>query len=536
MKRPVVLALECLALMFVGAASAQSSDPAAAACASLSQVDFEGIRDAPTRITSARLTEVASGEFENPFWMSSTPAGSSRIKQYCRVTGYVAPQNKFELRLPLPPDWNGNFYFAACGGMCGVTNGAACNGGLARGYASITGNGGHDGIFGFDGIWAAGAPNLQEDFAWRSNHVVTLAGKAITTRYYGRPIQHSYMVGCSKGGQAVLMEAQRFPEDFDAVMPIAPVYDLTGRGVIAAAWFTQAFSDGKGGSVLNQASADAVHKSVLATCGAQAGVDLGLVTEPGRCAWKPEMIACKTAAGSPDCLMPVQVKAIQRLMTPVTNSKGQLLYAYPYIPGTETEWARWNFSNPRPGEAASPTLNYLVVQQFLRYLADAQPRADVDPLKFNFDRDPATLARARKIYDATSYDLTAFKARGGKMLMWHGLADGGIIATSSIGYYEGVMKAMGGRAKTEDFFRLFLMPGVHHCAGGPGLTDFDALTALENWVEKGQPPTVLMARRSPKATQEQALPIYPYPVVARYAGSGDPKQASSFVPFDPTKK
>ena len=172
----------------------------------------------------------------------------------------------------------------------------------------------------------------------------------------------------------------------------------------------------------------------------------------------------------------------------------------------------------------------------MKYLADAKPRANGDPLKFNFDRDPATLSRAREVYDATSFDLSAFKARGGKIVMWHGLADAGIMATSSIGYYQGVMKAMGGREKTEDFFRLFLIPGVHHCAGGPGLTDFDALTLLENWVEKGQPPAQLIAQRLANGVPERALPIYPYPVVARYSGSGDPKLAVSFVPVDPAKK
>jgi feruloyl esterase len=140
-------------------------------------------------------------------------------------------------------------------------------------------------------------------------------------------------------------------------------------------------------------------------------------------------------------------------------------------------------------------------------------------------------ARARALYDATSYDLHRFKARGGKLVMWHGLADAGIMATSSIGYYEGVEKAMGGRKETEDFFRLFLIPGVHHCGGGPGLTDFDALTLLENWVEHGQAPDVLIARRSTNGVVERSRPVYPYPLRARYA-SGDPTQAGSFVPVD----
>jgi hypothetical protein len=147
----------------------------------------------------------------------------------------------------------------------------------------------------------------------------------------------------------------------------------------------------------------------------------------------------------------------------------------------------------------------------------------------------ATLPRARRIYDATSFDLRAFKARGGKILLWHGWADGAITATSSIGYYEGVTKLMGGRKQTEEFFRLFLVPGVHHGGGGPGLTEFDAMTALENWVKKGQAPEKLIASRSSNGVMERSRPVFPYPVLARYSGNGDPKQADSFVPFDPTR-
>jgi feruloyl esterase len=449
------------------------------------------------------------------------------------VTGYVAPQNKFELKLPLPSDWNQKFFFYACGAFCGSVFGDSCNLGLARGYASATGNGGHDSTWGFDGIWAANAPELQDDFGWRSNHVATLIAKAITTHYYGKPIKYSYMGGGSKGGQAVLMEAQRFPEDFDGLMPSAPVYDYTGRNTTAAAWFAQAITDRHGGSVLSAAAAEAIHRSVLEHCGAQAGVDEGLVTDPPSCKWRPEMIACASGSSSADCLNTSQVAAVRRLMTPATNSGGEVIYAYPYIPGTETMWAGWNyFGSPRPG--ITPRLaNLELPGQYIRYLADEKIRENADALNFDFDRDPATLARARRIYDATSFDLRAFKARGGKLLMWHGWADGAIMATSSIGYYEGVMKFMGGRKQTEDFFRLFLVPGVHHSGGGPGFTEFDSMTALENWVEKGQPPDKLMAGRLSNGVMERTRPVFPYPILARYSGSGDPKQAASFVPFDP---
>jgi feruloyl esterase len=261
-----------------------------------------------------------------------------------------------------------------------------------------------------------------------------------------------------------------------------------------------------------------------------------LVTDPLSCDWKPEMIACSSNNGDSGCLTQRQVEAIKRMMSPAVNSKGQVIYAYPDIPGTATEWGEWHYPGSANPAAPSAYANFILHDQFLRFMADPTVRRGVDPLKFDFDRDPRSLARATKLYNATSFDLRAFKARGGKMLMWHGLSDAAIIATSSIGYYEGVEKLMGGRAQTRDFFRLFLIPGVHHCAGGPGFTEFDALTLLENWVEKGQAPDMMIASRSANGVTERTRPIYPYPLQARYSGGGDPKQASSYVPFDPARR
>ena len=504
-------------------------------CVALIGFNLQSIPGGPAIITSAQVVDVPASGLER--FVQSGYAGpvaqrASALHRYCDVTGYVAPQNKFELKLPFPADWNHKFYFYACGGFCGGIVTDAANFGLERGYASATGNGGHESAVGFDGVWAANAPELQEDFGWRSNHVVTLITKAVTTHYFGTPIRYSYMAGNSKGGQAVLMEAQRFPEDFDGLMPSAPVYDYTGRNTIAAAWFAQGFSDGHGGSVLNDAAAALVHKSVLAQCGAQAGVEEGLVTDPTSCKWKPQIIECHSNDGSPDCLSHRQVAAINHLMTPVTNSKGEVLFAYPYVPGTETQWVGWSYYGKPSFRLPPRVANMDLPGQHLGYLADEKVRHDVDALSFNFDRDPATLARSRRIYDATSFDLRAFKARGGKIVMWHGWADGAITATSSIGYYDGVSHFMGGRDKTQDFFRLFLIPGVHHGNGGPGLTEFDSFSALENWVENGQAPDRLIAGRVTNGVLERTRPVFPYPTVARYSGKGDPKQADSFMPLD----
>jgi hypothetical protein len=221
-------------------------------------------------------------------------------------------------------------------------------------------------------------------------------------------------------------------------------------------------------------------------------------------------------------------------MSPATNSKGEVLWAYAYVPGTETQWMGWNYFGVVGAPVPPRFANMELPGQFLGYFVDEKVRKNVGALNFDFDRDPATLVRARRIYDATSVDLRAFKARGGKILMWHGWADGAISATSSIGYYEGVMKFMGGRKHTEDFFRLFLVPGVHHGGGGPGFTEFDSLTALENWVENGEAPEKLIAGRR-NGVVERTRPVYPYPVLARCSGKGDPKQADSFVTVDPSQ-
>ena len=528
-------------------AGGQADDASASAaeaqqCAALSTRNFEQVDGGPAVVTSARVIDVPTSGLEWPTYptLSGFASPVSRpfraIRRYCDVIGYVAPQNKFELKLPLPADWNQKLFFEACGGFCGTLDGRLCNFGLARGYASVTSNGGHDSASGFDAAWAAHAPELQNDFGWRSTHVVTLVAKAIAISYYGRPIAHAYIAGNSKGGQAVLMEAQRFPRDFDGLLPSAPVYDYTGRNMIAAAWFAQAISDGHGGSVLDEAAAGTIHASVLSRCGAQAGVEEGLVTDPPSCDWQPSMIACASETHGAACLTPKQVSAVARLMAPARNSASEILWAYPYLPGSETQWVGWNYFGA-PSNGISPRLaNLLLPEQFGTYLVDATVRPRVDPLTFDFDRAPATLARSRRVYDATSVDLRAFKQRGGKIVMWHGWADGAIAATSSIGYYRHVERFMGGRARTQDFFRLFLIPGVQHGGGGPGLTEFDALSALEKWVETGQPPEKLIASRSAGSVVERSRPVFPYPVQGRYDGVGDPTDASSFRPFLPTEQ
>lgn len=536
-----------------GVARAQGGDR----CAALAAMNFEALPEAPMKIISARLVTVEAGGLSQPPNPMTWPIDRNAVKTYCQVSGYAGRQSAFELRLPLPEQWNKKFFFFACAGFCGNVDGNGCNAGLAQGYASITSNGGHMSAPGFDGLWALDDVELQMDFAHRSSHAVTVAGKAITKAFYGAAPVHSYMAGCSKGGQATLMAALKYPADFDGIIPVAPVYDYTGRSVIEAAWVAQANSDGKGGYIVDAKAAQIAHDAFIQACDTMDGVKDGLVTDPVSCPWKPSDVACAAGKNPDECLSPAQVKALEKIYSAPRNSKGERLFPVGNALGSETEWSRWVFRPPTGGQQGSmeqvptrygesvagpdsrfpPSANILVAQQYLRYLAFDKGRRPVgdDPLKFNFDADPAQLKRARAIYDATSVDLRAFKARGGKVLMWQGWADAGSPAGSAIDYYLRTMAFLGGREKTEEFFRLFLLPGVHHCGGGPGPDQIDALSALDAWVDRGQAPKELLTVQGSGPDQGRVRPVYPYPVVPQYKGSGSAREASSFAPFDPWK-
>jgi hypothetical protein len=509
---PGVLAFFCVASV----ASAQTP------CPDLRNLDSESFK-APTRILSAALVTVPAAGLPSPLPMN---ASKLPIEQYCAVTGYVAPQHQFEMRMPVPAQWNGKFFYSACAGLCGGVNGNACNQGLLLGYASVTSNGGHTSAPGFDGVWAANDPDAQEEYAYRGNHNVTLAAKKIVEAFYGKPPRRSYMGGCSKGGQATLMAALRYPDDFDGIVSAAPVYDLTGKGVIHASWTVQANSDGKGGVLIDGPTTERIHRAVLEACDAGDGVVDGVVGDPLSCRWKPADLACRADRGS-ECLTSEQVTALAKMYAAPTDANGKVLFPAGHALGAETiEWQRWVI-----GEGQ----NYRVAQQFMRYLAfEKSPGAlNADPLKFDFSRDPPKLARARSVYDATSVDLRAFKARGGKILMWHGWADTSIPAGSSIDYYLRATNAFGGRAAIESFFRLFLLPGVHHCAGGAGADRANMLTLLDTWVDQGIAPDVILTTKEGDGVVTRTRPVFPYPKVARYGGTGNVEDPLTWTAVEP---
>lgn len=527
--------LLCLAAAASGQQGASSSSQLR--CGGLQFINLADFPEAPTRIVSAQLVKVPAEGLRQPARVMNQPINPFAVKEYCEVKGYVGPQNQFELRLPVPSDWTGKLFFYACPGFCGFLDPDACNAGLTLGFASVTSNGGHYSAFGFDGLWAASDPVAQEEFAYRGNHSVTVAAKEIVKAFYGSRPKRTYMAGCSKGGQAALIAIQRYPDDYDGAIPVAPVYDYVGRSVIEAAWVVQANDDGKGGNILPDAAVDLVHKSVLAACDEDDGVKDGIVGDPNSCKWDPATLLCKPGSSGDQCLSEPQVSALRKIYGPAMNSAGVKLFPSGYALGSETdEWKGWvNNRTLGPSGLTLKSRNYQVSEQFLRYLTFEKSPGEMnyDPLKFNFDRDPAKLARARAIYDATSVDLSAFKAHGGKVLIWHGWADGGIPAPASIDYYLRLLKLVGSREETESFIRLFLLPGVHHCAGGDGADQLDALAILDEWVEHGKAPEMIVTTKTVDGKVIRTRPVYPYPKVAIYGGSGDVNDPKNWKVVDP---
>jgi Tannase and feruloyl esterase len=493
-------------------------------CSSQQQVDFSAVQDAPTQVLHATQVPL-NGE---------DPA-------YCLVSGYVAPQVGFELRMP-SDRWNGKLLAAGNGGWGLGVNGDACEPYVKRGYACIASNMGHVGT-GADGLWAVNNLQAQVDFAYRSTHVIALAGKAIVSHYYARNAERAYFVGCSTGGYQGMVEAQRFPWDFDGIIAGAPDMDeaeLTMREL----WGSRSFLDGNGRPILDKGSLELVHRAVLAKCDRDDGVADGIIGNPMACDFDPATLACKSRR-STGCLTPPQVEAVRRIYLGPPEPRGRTLVRG-MLPGSELAWA-----DPAIGIGS---IGPLLGQGFLRYMIyGASP--NWAPENFDFAHDYQRLGMGA-LYTDTNPDLRKFKAAGGKLLVYQGWNDIVEMPSAIVDYYEMAERIMGGHAPTQDFFRLFMVPGMSHCTGGLGAYAVDYLGYLEAWVERSTPPDSILGGHVSEsylaALPQGSLvnvsfdkdgraatpvtftrPIYPYPQYARYKGVGDPNNAASFAPSAP---
>ena len=451
--------------------------------ATLAQADCPALASTPIhdgRVTSAVAVPAASG-----------------LPAYCRVLVLVRPAIHFELRLPLE-GWNGKFYMAGCGGFCGkvdadrpgFTNGI--NHALRRGYAVSSMDSGHQGAAVWDGRWAHNNRDVEIDWGHRAAHVTAEASKALVRAFYGEKERYAYFAGCSTGGRMASMEASRYPDDFDGIINGAPALDYTGLVGTHLAWVIQANVDGAGREILQPAAMKLVAAAVYAACDAIDGSKDGLIDDPRACRWDPGALLCQGQASG--CLSPAEVGVLRKWYAGSKDSRGLSLYPGGIPLGSEPYWPAWL--------GGSPSVGRRFADDFLRYMAFAEdPGAGYNALAFDFDRDPGRMGTMAAIYNSDGPDLSAFRKRGGRMIIYHGWADPLVTPFKTLDYHAKVSESLGGREVAKETVRLFMLPGYDHCGlqqnpgAGDAEKDLDWLTALEDWVEKGRPPeTIRMTR------------------------------------------
>lgn len=534
-------------LMLCATASSWSTEPTSSnfeagaiqdgrSCSALARETFSEIPEAPAQVIAARRVEPLRG-----------------APGYCQVDGYVAPQVGFQLRLPVN-SWNGKLLEVGCGGHCGTISSpewSACDEALSRGYACIASDMGHKGT-GLDSLWARENLQARIDWGYRATHVAAIAGKAITGRFYARAPSRSYFMGCSTGGRQALQEAQRFPWDFDGIIAGAPPIRLSDL-YVTFAWSQRATRDAHGRPLLSVSDLKLLTQAALKKCDMDDGVQDGIIGRPLGCTFRPSELQCHAGQTS-GCLTPEQVTAAEKIYSGPTGRNGKPLFGGGALPGSEfggawneefgANWERYYLD--KNGE--KPYLYGLAEEGLAHLFFSPERNASWSLRDFDFDKDYKRLDVMESLYDSSNPDLSRFKARGGKLIIYMGLNDISMPRTV-IDYYEKVERVVGGRKEALAFARLFTLPGVEHCGGGPGADVVDYLKYLEDWVEREQAPDKLIAYHlkrqgelpltrfpPPKDTIEFSRPVYPYPTTARFLGKGDPKDANSFGPMEASEQ
>jgi feruloyl esterase len=448
------------------------------------------------------------------------------LPAFCRVEGVVRPTGdseiKFELWMPPADAWNGKFQGVGNGGYAGTIGYTALATALRRGYAAASTDTGHAGD---DMKFGQGHPEKVVDWAYRSIHVVTETSKLILRNHTGRFADRSYFVGCSSGGHQALSEAQRFPDDYDGIVAGDPANNRIRQTFgFLYSWIVTHGRDGT--PLLPAAKLSLLTRASVEACDMLDGLKDGVIDDPRRCTYDPGKLLCRTGtAASEDasCLTAPQVEAARKMYEGLKSSRtGEPIYA---------GWPRGSESF---GDAPIQSWRQYVMDPlepmrigFFRYFLFHDPNWDYRTI--DWDRDLAYAEQRLPFMAAVDRDLSLFKKRGGKLLMYTGWADPVVPPQDTVAYYDSVVKAMGGLDKTREFYRFFLAPGMGHCSGGPGPNQFDMLTALEQWVEKGAAPDRLVATHSTNGKIDRTRPLCMYPLVARWKGSGSTDDAVNFA-------
>ena len=520
----------------------QKTAPAPRNCERLAQLELPG-----AKITSAQA--IAAGAFPLPLnatpWMAGTADFYKTLAAFCRVTAEAKPSAdssiKIEVWMPVE-GWNGKLQGQGNGGFAGEIGYFGLGLAVQQGYAAVGTDTGHS-AGGTDASWALGHLEKVADFGYRGIHEMTRIAKAMIQAYYGKSAQHSYFGGCSNGGRQALMEAQRFPEDYDGILAGAPANFWTHL-------LTKALADVRAttldpASYIPSSKLPAIARAVNAACDAEDGVTDGILNEPNKCHFDPEVLLCKEG-DSDKCLTAPQILALKKLYAALSDAKGHEIFPG-YLPGGEDgqgAWGPW-ITGQAPGKSLMFAFGTGYFSNMVYEKADWNYKdAKIDEALKAADE------KTTKMLNATDPNLAAFKARGGKLILYHGWNDPAISALNTINYFESVAGNMGG-AQTDAFVRLYMAPGVLHCGGGPGPDSFgespadgsdpqhNMRLALEQWVEKGIAPSAIIATKKAGGDSGKSVkmtrPLCPYPQVAKYKGSGDSNDAGSFVCTTPSK-
>ena len=501
----------------------------AAPCESLSELKLP-------HITVRVAQDMPAGTFTPP---DGRPIDN--LPAFCRVAGTIKPSDdsdiQFEVWMPAS-DWNGKLQGVGNGGFAGLLGLSGMAQELRRGYATATTDTGHDAAASPGATWALGHPQKVIDFGYRAIHETAVAAKALIAAFYGEGPRHAYFNSCSNGGRQALMEAERYPADYDGIIAGAPANYWTHL-MLGGADLAQTVAANPA-SFIPPAKFPAIEAATLEACDALDGVKDGLIADPRQCHFDPAPLLCE-GDESDRCLSAPQVAFLRKVYAGPQTSKGDAIY-YGYSPGGETGaggWVGWI-----TGAAPEKSLGFGFSSQFFSRMVYED--AAWDYRQFDPERDvKAADAKLAGVLNATDPDLKEFQDRGGKLILYHGWSDAAIPPVNAIHYYDSVVAKMGA-AQSDSFVRLYMVPGMQHCGGGPGPNFFwstnassrgdaqhDMEAALENWVEGGTAPGPIVATKfktgtNPAGGVERTRPLCPYPQVAKWNGSGNPDEAASF--------
>ena len=525
-----------LLALFLSGVFGQAISAAQMPCESLA-----GLASSSSKITLAQ--SVPAGAFTpppSPAPPTGPPTSYRDVPTFCRVLAELTPTRDSDIKIEVwmpTVGWNGKYRGQGNGGFAGTIDYPGLASAVKRGYATAGTDTGHSGS-GVGAAWALGHPEKVADFGYRAIHEMTLKAKAIVAVYYGHNAQRSYFASCSDGGREALMEAQRFPEDYDGILAGAPANYWTHL-LAAAMWDTLATTSDPA-SYIPASKLAALSAAVLAACDAQDGLTDGILNDPRQCHFDPATLLCQ-GTDSASCLTAPQVTALKKVYAGPHDATGHAVFPG-YLPGGEEGpggWGLW-ITGPAPDRSL---ISLFGVGYFSNMVYE---KSDWDPKSFKLD-EALKLAETKTAHalNAIDPDLKPFQARGGKLILYHGWNDAAIPATNTIDYYRSVVTKLGQR-DADAFLRLYLAPGMQHCEGGPGPSFFgqfgdapsdnpehNAYVALEQWVEKDVGPSQLIATKyaddNPAHAVRMTRLLCPYPQAAKYRGAGDANDAASFV-------